>query len=174
MQSKPQERIVCLSREDQSCPVRYMYTFNKHVMHIVIKRICNKENMQKTHENRQHCNQNALHIFYHDDATKWKYFPRYWPFVRSPVYSPHKGQWRGALMFSLICVCKNSWVNNGDAGDFKTPLCSLWRHCNAAWWYIMLLYSISMSYYSVHTFQIASLKQAIALDSYLAVWLTSK
>ena len=36
---------------------------------------------------------------------KWKYFPRYWPFVpgihRSPVNSPHKGQWRGALMFSL-------------------------------------------------------------------------
>ena len=44
----------------------------------------------------------------HDDVIKWKHFPRYWPFVRgihrSPVNSPHKGQWRGALMFSLICV----------------------------------------------------------------------
>ena len=42
----------------------------------------------------------------HDDVIKWKHFPRYWPFVRgiprSPVNSPHKGQWRGALMFSLI------------------------------------------------------------------------
>ena len=42
----------------------------------------------------------------HDDVIKWKHFPRYWPFVwgihRSPVNSPHKGQRRGALMFSLI------------------------------------------------------------------------
>ena len=42
----------------------------------------------------------------HDDVIKWNHFPRYWPFVRgihrSPVNSPHKGQWRGALMFSLI------------------------------------------------------------------------
>ena len=39
----------------------------------------------------------------HDDVIKWKHFPRYWPFVRgshrSPVNSPHKGQWRGAVMF---------------------------------------------------------------------------
>ena len=44
----------------------------------------------------------------HDDVIKWKHFSRYWPFVRgihrSPVNSPHKGQWNGALMFSLICV----------------------------------------------------------------------
>ena len=59
----------------------------------------------------------------HDDVIKWKHFPRYWPFVRgihrSPVNSPHKGQWRGALMFSLICVWINSWVNNGEAGDLR-------------------------------------------------------
>ena len=61
-------------------------------------------------------------------------FPRYWPFVRrihrSAVNSPHKGQWRGALMFSLICtringmfslICTriNGWVNNGEAGDLR-------------------------------------------------------
>ena len=44
----------------------------------------------------------------HDDVIKWKHFPHYWPFVRgihrSPVNSPHKGQWRGALMFSLMCA----------------------------------------------------------------------
>ena len=32
--------------------------------------------------------------------------PRHWPFAReihrSPVVSPHKDQWRGALMFALI------------------------------------------------------------------------
>ena len=36
---------------------------------------------------------------------------------RSPVNSPHKGQWRVALMFSLICVWINGWVNNREAGD---------------------------------------------------------
>ena len=59
---------------------------------------------------------------YHHDVIKWKYFPRYWPFMRgmhrSPVNSPHKGQWRGASMFSLICVWINDWVNNHEAGDF--------------------------------------------------------
>ena len=38
---------------------------------------------------------------------------------RSPVNSPHKGQWRGALMFSLICAWINSWVNNREAGDLR-------------------------------------------------------
>ena len=33
--------------------------------------------------------------------------------------SPHKSQWRGALMFSLICVWINSWVNYHEAGDLK-------------------------------------------------------
>ena len=59
----------------------------------------------------------------HDDVIKWKHFPRYWPFVRgshrSTVNSPHKGQWRGALMFSLICVWINGWVNNRDSGDLR-------------------------------------------------------
>ena len=58
-----------------------------------------------------------------DDVIKWKHFPRYWPFVRgirqSPVNSPHKGQWRGALMFSLICASINDWVNNREAGDLR-------------------------------------------------------
>ena len=52
----------------------------------------------------------------HDDVIKWKHFPRYWPFLRgihrSPVNSPNKGQWRGALMFSLICAWINGWLNN--------------------------------------------------------------
>ena len=47
-------------------------------------------------------------------------FPRYGPFVRGihrwPVNSPHKGQWRGVLVFSLICAWINGWVNNGEAG----------------------------------------------------------
>ena len=59
----------------------------------------------------------------HDDVTKWKHFPGYWPFVRgthwSPVNSPHKGQWSGGLMFSLVCARTNCWVNNRTAGDLR-------------------------------------------------------
>ena len=58
------------------------------------------------------------HTFTHDDVIKWKHFPRYWPSV-APVNSPHKGQWRGALMFSLICVRINGWVNKREAGDLR-------------------------------------------------------
>ena len=36
-----------------------------------------------------------------------------------PVNSPLKGQWRGALMFPLICVWINDWVNNHEAGDLR-------------------------------------------------------
>ena len=58
-----------------------------------------------------------------DDVIKWKHYSRYWPFVRgihqSPVNSPHKGQWRRFLMFSLICARINGWVNNREAGDLR-------------------------------------------------------
>ena len=64
----------------------------------------------------------APKLFLHDDIIKWKHFPPYWPFVRgihqSPVKSPHKGHWRGALMFSLICWI-NDFVSNHAAGDFR-------------------------------------------------------
>ena len=60
------------------------------------------------------------------NPVKWKHFPRYWPFVRwihrSPVNSPHKGQWRGTLRFSLIWAWTNGWINYQDAGDLR-------RHC---------------------------------------------
>ena len=53
----------------------------------------------------------------------WKHFPRYWPFARrihwSPVNSPHKGQWRGALMFSVSHAWINGWINNREAGDLR-------------------------------------------------------
>ena len=59
----------------------------------------------------------------HDDVIRWKHFPRYWPFVRgihrSSVNSPYKGQWLGALMFTLICARINGWVNNREAGDLR-------------------------------------------------------
>ena len=66
----------------------------------------------------------SVHLTWsHDDVIKWKHFPRNWPFVlgihRPPVNSPHRGQWRGALMFSLICVWINDCVNNREAGDLR-------------------------------------------------------
>ena len=58
---------------------------------------------------------------YPDDVIKWKHFARYWPFVRGihrpSVNSPNKGQWRGALMLSLICAWINGWISNRRAGD---------------------------------------------------------
>ena len=73
-----------------------------------------------------HNDQPPEHLYFpynHDDVIKWKHFPRYWPFVRgihrSPVNSPHKGQWRGALMFTFICARINGWVNNREAGDLR-------------------------------------------------------
>ena len=49
-----------------------------------------------------------------------------------PVNSLHKGQWRGALMFSLICVWINGWANNREAGDLRRPSRPLWRHRNVS------------------------------------------
>ena len=40
-------------------------------------------------------------------------------FTGSGEFPPHKGQWRGALMFSLICVWINGWVNNREASDLR-------------------------------------------------------
>ena len=71
---------------------------------------------------------------HHDDVIKWKYFPRYRPFVRgihrSPVNSPHKGQWRGALVFSLICALNKRLSKQSGGWWFETPSCPLCRHCN--------------------------------------------
>ena len=57
------------------------------------------------------------------DVIKWKHLLRHWPFVRGihrwPVNSPHKGLWRGTLIFPLICAWINGWVNNHEAGDLK-------------------------------------------------------
>ena len=65
----------------------------------------------------------VVHPYDYNEVIKWKYFLRYWPFVqgihRSPVNSPHKGQCRGALMFSLIFAWMNGWVNNHDSGDLR-------------------------------------------------------
>ena len=47
-----------------------------------------------------------------------------WGIQRSLVNSSHKGQWRGALVFPLICTWTNGWVNNRDTGDLRRH----WAH----------------------------------------------
>ena len=65
------------------------------------------------------CKINSLH----GDVIKWKHVLRYWSFVRgihrSPVNSSYKGQWCGALVFTLICDWINGWVNNRKAGVLR-------------------------------------------------------
>ena len=68
--------------------------------------------------------ESPLALKYHDDVIKWKHFARNLAFVRGihrwPVDSSHKGQWRWALMFSLICEWTNGWANNHqDAGYLR-------------------------------------------------------
>ena len=66
-------------------------------------------------------------FLFRQEMTWWRHqietFPRYWPLVRgihrSPVNSPHKGQWCGALLFPLICAWTNGWINNQDAEDLR-------------------------------------------------------
>ena len=79
------------------------------------------------------CNKNLLWYWQpFKQPTQWRHqmetFPRYWPFVWvihwSLVNSSHKGQWCGALMFSLICAWTNGQVNNRDAGDLRRH----WAH----------------------------------------------
>ena len=71
----------------------------------------------------------------HGNAMLWEAFPQHCA-EKSLFRQPHrcmmtssngnifrvtgplcKGQWRGALVFSLICAWTNGWVNNRDAGD---------------------------------------------------------
>ena len=82
------------------------------------------DSLHKMIENYLRSRMYRIHVTdWHDDVIKWKHFPCYWPFVRgihrSPVNSPNKGQWRGALMFCLICVWINGWVNRHEAGDLR-------------------------------------------------------
>ena len=87
-------------------------------------------------------------------SSKWNHFPRYWPFARgiyrSPVNSPHKGQWCGALMSSLICA----WTDALRLGKpsrrpwLETLSRSLWRQCNKSTvWMLQCQWSICEDYW---------------------------
>ena len=64
-----------------------------------------------------------------------------------PVNSPHKGQWCGALMFSLICARINNWVNNREAGDLR---CHRGHYdVNVMWWLSARLQYLQWRYCSL-------------------------
>ena len=71
---------------------------------------------------------------HHDDVIKWKHFPHCRPFVRgihrSPVNSPHKGQWRGALMFFFDLRLNKRLSKQSWGWWFETLSRPLWRHCD--------------------------------------------
>ena len=112
---------ICISERDiENLP--YTHAKIKHSKRaIVVTEYIAAYQSQSWKKYNPACNSKMYLV--HDDVIKWKHFPRYWPFVRgihrSTVNSPHKGQWRGALMFSLICAWINCWVNNREAGDLR-------------------------------------------------------
>ena len=73
-------------------------------------------------------------LSWYDDIIKWKHFPHYWPFVwrihRSPVNSPHKCQWRGALTFYFDQRLNKRFSKQSWHWWFEMALRSLWCHCN--------------------------------------------
>ena len=111
--------VLCFTVSEW-CPLREAYHMSRQPsIKVDMKSIVKLTHNQNSSNSRRYFQTHFLH----DDVIKWKHFPRYWPFVRgihrSPVNSPHKGQWRGALMFPLICVWINGWVNNREAGDLR-------------------------------------------------------
>ena len=77
---------------------------------------------------------------FHDDVIKCKNFPCYWPFVwgihRSRVNSPHKGQWRGALMSSFPCFFHVTGPLCGEftgTGEFPAQRAS-YAENDSIWW----------------------------------------
>ena len=58
----------------------------------------------------------------HDDVIKWKLSALLAICAGNSLVtceSPHKGQWHGVLMFSLIWAWMNGWVNKREAGDLR-------------------------------------------------------
>ena len=70
-------------------------------------------------------------ILHYDDIIQWKHFSALRAFVwgihRSPVDSPHKGQWRGALMFLLLY---KRLSKQSRRRCFETQSRPLRRHCH--------------------------------------------
>ena len=66
--------------------------------------------------------------------------------------SLHKGQWRGALMFSLICAWKNGWANNRYAGDLRRHDVTVMQGATYIWIIVAYIHTyIYICIYIMHT-----------------------
>ena len=92
---------------------------------------------------------------YHEDIIKWKHFPRYWPFVRginrSPVQSPHKGQWRGAWCFlwsapkqKIEQTIKRRWFET-HRDNYDTTAMILYRLNSYKWHLLLTWFNFNLS-----------------------------
>ena len=80
----------------------------------------------------------------------------------SPVNSPHKCQWRGALIF-LWTAPEQRLSKQSRRRWFKTPSRSSWRHCS------VLNFSELLKQYHVHILQVLSQLQLRALNGW-QIW----
>ena len=128
--NKKQLRIDKMTTKKHNQTLRIYYViYHVYVYHLYIFRAKSQKHCRWFHGNpRNHTELCCVNVYHsqpilHDDVIKWKHFPRYSTFVRgihrSPVNSPNNGQWRGALMFSLIYTWINDWVYNCGAGDLR-------------------------------------------------------
>ena len=80
---------------------------------------------------------------FHDKVIKWKHFscnrPFLWGIHLWHANSLHKGQWRGTLVFSMICSWKYGWTNNWNAGDLRSQrphdYVTVMLCCTTTFWY---------------------------------------
>ena len=73
----------------------------------------------------------------HNDVIKWKYFPRYWPYVREST----NHQWillkrpvTGNVGVLLDLCLNKRWSKQSVRQWFEKPSRSLWHHCKVSTW----------------------------------------
>ena len=84
-------------------------------MHDTYTKVLQEDDRQDHHTDRRH------------PTSSWRHPMKTFSAVpaicagNSPVTGefPVQSQWRGDLMFSLICAWINGWVNNREAGDLR-------------------------------------------------------
>ena len=115
---------------------RYQYsswTQNRSSLHHIFATILNILSNLQNHSNLLHIIRPSLPVFPGEiDSLVWNLFSVTWWRHQMETFSvllalcacntvnfPHKGQWRRALVFSLICAWINGCVNNREAGDLR-------------------------------------------------------
>ena len=97
------------------------------------------------------------------------------PLCGETVNSPHKGQWRGALMLSLICALTHGWVHNRKAGDLRR-YCAHYDVTVMYWWHKYICPWQTLSYFLLVLWQNRILRSRDSLPWFANSWLepTSK